>query len=191
MGLANNAAKHILAELKSDHVCHNAPFSRESKGRNESIPRAAGCDWSQEVLQLIASDKYENGYLPLPAPRANGSAGMVPAEKSQNDGCSFEVIQNIVDAVDTLDTTQGPVGKNHRKRALPVQESIDRIVGDFNPSDVAAGSKNVAQSRVTGWTLHLARTWKSVCRLAGETKKDWQKRVQVQAKQTWHDACKQ
>ena len=170
MGLANNCSKHILAELKADHVRRNSRAS-SVEHREQLLSMLDPPAWSQEELSRIVaavSDEAAHQRQPI-LPIAVDHAASVANQLQILDQRAEDVIAPP---------------RVSRKRGRSVQDCIH----DFMALDAASAELQQAGKKrrgVNGWTLHLKKTWESTFRGPRESKASRRNRVLDIAKSTW------
>lgn len=155
--MATNASKHVLAELKADHVSHNASCYRQQK--SHCLPRLAPLDWTSEVVKSAGQPTMEQIQTALPL--ANGDAGNQQVRASSG----LAAIVSAGDAAEAL-----VPGTKKRPSA---QDCIAQICEGVQCEQAPARKV----SRFNGYSLHLKNAWESAGRFAGESKKDMERRV--------------
>ena len=142
VGLANNCSKHILAELKADHVRRNSRAS-SVEHREQLLSMLDPPAWSQEELSRIVaavSDEAAHQRQPI-LPIAVDHAASVANQLQILDQRAEDVIAPP---------------RVSRKRGRSVQDCIH----DFMALGAASAELQLAGKKrrgVNGWTLHLKK----------------------------------
>ncbi|CAK9065272.1 Uncharacterized protein SCF082_LOCUS33440 [Durusdinium trenchii] len=177
VGLAANCSKHILAELKTDHVRRQSQSGKQHASRLVDLdggitfsPESLA-DWARSTMQLALGTGSDA--LPL-VDNAIANDPSRPATSAQG----LAAINASLSCATTV---------SKRKRKRPVEDIIQEIeAGATKPSQNHQVQKR--KKKHNGWTLHLANTWKQNSRRAGESKRSRARRVLAQAHQSWHAA---
>ena len=180
VGLATNCAKHVLAELKADHL------KRSSKHREGDLSRLVGLPqicWSQQDLEDVAQsslldldleDKPSNPELALQDRPGPDQSAPLPGIAGQ--------LARVQDQVDDIQSAL--------VRRKPVRTWEDRVselqLGD-GESDEDGQGQPLKKRRLNGWTVHLANMWKEMPQRAGESRENRRRRVLDHATGTWRE----
>lgn len=170
VGLATNCGKHVLAELKADHVKRNSNDSKEASKR--WLPCLTNCKWSEDDLSTLASRLTSPPVSSTLLPLTDGHRTSDPSNPSR-----AQQLASIDDGVDACQVV--PVRRTSR--------TANSVIEELQLDDDAVEEPKQKKRKLNGWTLHLTRCWDLLHQRAGESKTTRRNRVLAHARDTWAD----
>lgn len=162
-----NCSKHVLAELKADHVSHNALYKRDPTSIcNGNVSRCDSPEWTANLIQAAAAAVVRSDSLPALMDDTGSSRG----------GSSLRAVNLLGEEAEASIVPRRPSAQDY---IAAISEGVTDDADSVVPR----------QKRLNGWLLHLSTVWASTSRLAGESKESRRKRVLQQARETWDVAC--
>ena len=186
VGLAVNCSKHILAELKADHVRRNCcKVKQKQVPAAQAIPEIRTPEWTCSVLETLATK-------PSTSPSRQQAQEAVPALEDdpavEDHAPSASSVGNQLLLLDSqiAEYDEARQAGRKRKRAPTWQACVNEI--EKLAQGPEADAPHPHRQRVNGWTVHLHRFWATMPQLHGETKASRKARVFRQARLSWNAA---